>query len=100
MGIRQNLNVILSEIPNEVLLVAAVKGRKPQEILEAIEAGIKVVGENYVQQAERAREVIGDKVEWHLIGHLQKNKVKKAVRIFMAGNVIGGVIIVVAPDAG
>ncbi len=82
MGIRQNLNVILSEIPNEVLLVAAVKGRKPQEILEAIEAGIRIVGENYVQQAEGAREVIGDKVEWHLIGHLQKNKVKKAVEIF------------------
>ena len=80
--IKQNVNKILSELPGEVQLVAAAKTRKPEEILEAVESGIKIVGENYVQEAERAYEVTGNKAKWHFIGHLQKNKVKKAVRIF------------------
>jgi len=78
----QNVNQILSELPEWVQLVAAAKTRQPEEILEAVGAGIKIVGENYVQEAEKAYEVIGEKVKWHFIGHLQKNKVKKAVRIF------------------
>ena len=80
--IKQNVDQILSELPNGVKLVAAAKTRQPKEILEAVEAGVKIVGENYVQEAERAYEVIGNKAKWHFIGHLQKNKVKKAVRIF------------------
>ncbi len=63
-------------------MVTAAKTRQPEEILEAVEAGIKIVGENYAQEAERAYEVVGNRVKWHFIGHLQKNKVKKAVRIF------------------
>ena len=63
-------------------MVAAAKTRKPEEILQAIEAGIKIVGENYVQEAERAYEVAGNRAKWHFIGYLQKNKVKKAVKIF------------------
>jgi len=82
MTIKQNVSQILSELPDGVQLVAAAKARKPEEILEAIEAGVKIVGENYVQEAERAYEVIGNKAKWHFIGHLQKNKVKKAVKIF------------------
>ena len=82
MKVRQNVNQILSELPEGVQLVAAAKTRQPEEILEAVEAGVKIVGENYVQEAERAYEVIGNRVKWHLIGHLQKNKVKKAVRLF------------------
>ena len=82
MKVRQNVNQILSELPEGVKLVAAAKARQPEEILEAAEAGIKIVGENYVQEAERAYEVVENRVEWHFIGHLQKNKVKKAVRIF------------------
>jgi pyridoxal phosphate enzyme (YggS family) len=80
--IRQNVNQILNELPDGVQLVAAAKTREPREILEAIEAGIKIIGENYVQEAERAYKSIGNKAEWHFIGHLQKNKVKKAVEIF------------------
>ncbi len=80
--IKQNVKQILSELPDGVELVAAAKTRKPEEILEAIEAGMKIVGENYVQEAERAYAVAGDRVRWHLIGHLQRNKVKKAVKIF------------------
>jgi pyridoxal phosphate enzyme (YggS family) len=80
--IKQSVDEILSELPNGVELVAAAKIRQPAEVLEAIEAGVKIVGENYVQEAERAYEVVGNKAKWHFIGHLQKNKVKKAVRIF------------------
>jgi pyridoxal phosphate enzyme (YggS family) len=79
---KQNIGQILSELPGHVQLVAAAKSREPQEIQEAIEAGVKIIGENYVQEAERAYRVIGNKVQWHFIGHLQKNKVKKAVEIF------------------
>ena len=82
MTIKQNVSQILSELPDGVQLVAAAKTRKPEEILEAIEAGVEIVGENYVQEAERAYELIGNKAKWHFIGHLQKNKVKKAVKIF------------------
>ena len=80
--IKQNINQILSELPNGVELIAAAKTRQPEEILEAVEAGVKIVGENYVQEAVRAYELIGNKVKWHFIGHLQRNKVKKAVTIF------------------
>ncbi len=80
--IRQNVNQILSELPEGVQLVAAAKTRQPEEILETVGAGVKIVGENYVQEAERAYEIVGARAKWHFIGHLQKNKVKKAVRIF------------------
>jgi pyridoxal phosphate enzyme (YggS family) len=80
--IKQNVRQILNELPESVQLVAAAKTREPREILEAVEAGIKIIGENYVQEAEKAHQVIGDKVKWHFIGHLQKNKIKRAVELF------------------
>lgn len=80
--IKQNVAQILSELPNGVELVAAAKTRSPNEVLQAIEAGIKIVGENYVQEAEPAYEVVGNRAKWHFIGHLQRNKVKKAVKLF------------------
>jgi pyridoxal phosphate enzyme (YggS family) len=80
--IEQNINRLLSELPQGVELVAAAKTRKPEEILQAIEAGVKIVGENYVQEAERAYEAVGGRARWHFIGYLQKNKVKKAVKLF------------------
>jgi hypothetical protein len=80
--IRENIERILKEIPPYVEIVAATKKRSIPEILEAIDVGIKIIGENYVQDAERKYEVIGKRVSWHLIGHLQRNKVKRAVRLF------------------
>jgi len=80
--IKQNIDRILIELPDGVQLVAAVKTRSPEEILGAVEAGVKILGENYVQEAERAYEAVGNKAKWHFIGHLQKNKVKKAVKLF------------------
>ena len=82
MTIRENAKQILSELPPGVALVAAAKTRSPREIQEAVEAGIRVIGENYLQEAESGYQAVGDKAKWHFIGHLQKNKVKKAVRLF------------------
>jgi pyridoxal phosphate enzyme (YggS family) len=85
MMIAERVRKLLSEIPPYVEVVAAVKGRTAEEIIEAIEGGIKIIGENYVQEAERVYKAIGkagEGVQWHFIGHLQKNKVKKAVEMF------------------
>lgn len=80
--IREAVKKILNELPQGVRLVGAAKTRTPEEIMEAIDAGLEIIGENYVQEAEQAFEIIGSRAEWHMIGHLQKNKVKKAVSIF------------------
>ncbi|MEE8419390.1 MAG: YggS family pyridoxal phosphate-dependent enzyme [Dehalococcoidales bacterium] len=82
MSIKENVTRVLEELPAGVLLMAAAKTRLPREVLEAVEAGVTIIGENYVQEAEKARQEIGQGVKWHLIGHLQKNKVRKAVEIF------------------
>ena len=82
MTIEQNVSRIVSELPQGIKLVVAAKGRTPQEIVAAVEGGAEIVGENYVQEAEEARKTIGNKVEWHFIGHLQKHKVKRAVEVF------------------
>ena len=80
--IKENLKKILEELPEGVDLVAAAKTRTPDEVLAAIDAGLKIIGENYVQEAEKAFDAVGAKVRWHMIGHLQSNKAKKAVKIF------------------
>jgi pyridoxal phosphate enzyme (YggS family) len=80
--IEENVRRILNELPEGVELVAAAKTRTPRELERAVEAGVRIVGENYVQEAAAARAALGDRVRWHFIGHLQKNKVKKAVEIF------------------
>lgn len=80
--IREKVQEILKELPEGVKLVGAAKARTPDEILEAINGGLEIIGENYVQEAERAVAVIGNRAKWHMIGHLQTNKAKKAVRLF------------------
>lgn len=80
--IREEVKKIIAELPAGVTLVGAAKTRMPYEIMEAIDAGLTIVGENYVQEAEQAYNEIGNRVKWHMIGHLQKNKVKKAVTVF------------------
>ncbi len=82
MTIAENVKQILAELPEGVKLVAAAKTRTPQQILEAVEAGVSIIGENYVQEAESAYQAIGKRAEWHFIGHLQKNKVKRAIELF------------------
>ncbi len=82
MSIAENVNAILAELPPGVELVAAAKTRTAAEILEAVDAGVKVIGENYVQEAAEVFAAVGRRARWHFIGHLQKNKVKRAVEIF------------------
>jgi len=82
VGIGENVHQLLNELPSGVELVAAAKARTAEEVLQAVESGVKIVGENYVQEAEGIYGVIGNKARWHFLGHLQKNKVKKAVRLF------------------
>jgi len=80
--IKKNVTDTQHSLPSGVLLVAAAKTRLPDEVNAAIEAGIKAIGYNYVQEAERLHETIENTVQWHMIGHLQRNKVKKAVTLF------------------
>ncbi|MFQ5812077.1 MAG: YggS family pyridoxal phosphate-dependent enzyme [Anaerolineae bacterium] len=82
MTIRENVKTLLEELPDEVKLVGAAKGRTAREIEEAIDAGLKIVGENYIQETLPVQNRVSRDVEWHFIGHLQRNKVKKAVGIF------------------
>jgi PLP dependent protein len=80
--IKENIKRILDELPEGVRLVAAAKTRTPEEIREAVDAGLEIIGENYVQEAERAWQAIGPLAGWHMIGHLQGNKARIAARIF------------------
>lgn len=80
--IAANVRRLLADLPPGVTLVAAAKGRSPQEVLAAVEAGVEVVGENYVQEAEAAFALVGHRAKWHMIGHLQRNKVKRAMQLF------------------
>lgn len=77
-----NVKHILKTLPSDVILVAAAKARTAREVEEALRAGVSYVGHNYVQEAEQMIPAIQEKARWHMIGHLQKNKVKKAVRLF------------------
>lgn len=92
-GIVSNLQSIRSRItdaaehsgrdPEEIKLIAVSKTHPPEVIREAISAGVSVFGENKVQEAEaKILELGRDGLEWHLIGHLQSNKARKAVQLF------------------
>ncbi len=85
MSITDNYQRLRQAVPEEVQIVAAAKTRTAAEIEEAIAAGITIFGENYVQEAEQIKAALGEaaaRVQWHLIGHLQTNKVNKAVQLF------------------
>lgn len=87
-----NLQDVLSKIKqaassagragSAVTLIAVTKTVDSATIREAIASGITVIGESRVQEAQRKWEELGPAVSWHLVGHLQTNKVKKAVRMF------------------
>ncbi len=76
MGIRENIIAFKRSIPPDVKLVAVSKTKSPAEILEAYETGHRMFGENRVQElVDKAGMLPGD-IQWHLVGHLQTNKVK------------------------
>ena len=76
MSIRDNILSIKDEISDEVKLVAVSKTRSIVEIKEAYNSNQKIFGENRVQEIVEKHQLLPDDIEWHMIGHLQKNKVK------------------------
>jgi PLP dependent protein len=69
--------------PRSVQLVAAAKSQPVERVRRALDAGIGIVGENYIQEAQAKFEMLSNpSIRWHFIGHLQRNKAKYAVRLF------------------
>ena len=66
----------------EVKLLGAAKAQSVASVRAAIAAGVSLIGENYVQEAQEKKAQIPGAVEWHMIGHLQRNKAKAAVELF------------------
>jgi pyridoxal phosphate enzyme (YggS family) len=67
---------------SDVRLMAVTKTVGDDLIMEAVEAGVDIIGESYIQEAKRKIEKMGRNIEWHMIGYLQSNKAKYAVRLF------------------
>lgn len=68
--------------PEDVTIVCAAKTKGPEAVRTAIAAGATDIGENYVQEAREKIVQVPEPAHWHLIGHLQRNKAKEAVRLF------------------
>lgn len=79
MSIAENIKRLKEELPPGVTLVAVTKTRTPEEAMEAYEAGLRVFGENRVQEMVSKKALLPGDISWHLIGHLQSNKVRQAV---------------------
>ena len=80
MLVNKNIKLLLKSIPNDVKLVAVSKTKPIKDIREAYDAGQRIFGENRVQEMVDKQELLPKDIKWHMIGHLQKNKVK-----YMAG---------------
>ena len=74
--IASNLKSVLQQIPPSVKLVAVSKTKQAHEIMEAYNAGQRLFGENRVQELLQKKDLLPSDIEWHLIGHLQSNKIK------------------------
>ena len=87
MSVRENLNSVRERIeragrdPKDIAIVAVTKGFSAEMCLQALEAGLSMLGENRVQEALGKMDAVPD-AEWHLIGHLQTNKVRQAAARF------------------
>lgn len=76
MDISDNLKKLKSELPDNVILVAVSKTKPIKDLMEAYNAGQRIFGENKVQEMESKWPKMPKDVEWHMIGHVQRNKVK------------------------
>ena len=76
MGIAENLKVLQKSLTNEVVLVAVSKTKTNADILQAYNSGQRIFGENKVQELVQKQEELPKDIQWHMIGHLQSNKVK------------------------
>jgi pyridoxal phosphate enzyme (YggS family) len=90
--IAENLELVRTEIAqaaerahrsaSEITLIAVSKTHSPETILEAVDAGQLILGENRVQEARAKMPLLPSRVRWHLIGHLQSNKIRQALPAF------------------
>lgn len=78
-SIKDNIDEVRNTLLDGVTLIAVSKTKSPEEIMEAYELGIRDFGENKVQELESKFEVLPKDIRWHLLGHLQTNKVKKVL---------------------
>ncbi len=76
MSIKNNLSQVLHSLPNNVTLVAVSKTKPISDIEEAYETGQRVFGENKIQEMAQKWELLPKDIQWHMIGHVQRNKVK------------------------
>ncbi len=76
IAIKENLLAIREALPENVTLVAVSKTKSEAEILEAYTVGQRVFGENKIQEMSKKQETLPQDIEWHMIGHVQRNKVK------------------------
>jgi len=76
MSIKENLLKIRAQIPNHVTLVAVTKTKPISDLMEAYEAGERIFGENKIQEMSEKWEALPKDIQWHMIGHVQTNKVK------------------------
>jgi PLP dependent protein len=76
MSIKENLYHIKSELPSNVTLVAVSKTKPVIDLMEAYHAGQRIFGENKIQEMVEKHEQMPKDIEWHMIGHVQRNKVK------------------------
>lgn len=81
-AIRTNVERLLVEIPASVTIVAACKTRTIDEVEAVYQAGLRHFGHNYVKEAQAMLPQLNIKANWHLIGHLQRNKSREAVQLF------------------
>ncbi|MCW3083879.1 MAG: YggS family pyridoxal phosphate-dependent enzyme [Bacteroidetes bacterium] len=80
MSIKENLHHIKSALPENVTLIAVTKTHPPEKLMEVYNAGHHIFGENKVQEMADKHEQLPKNIEWHLIGHLQTNKIKYIAR--------------------
>ena len=76
MAIKDNIQEVLTSIPKAVTLVAVSKTKPEKNLLEAYDAGQRVFGENKIQEMTQKWENLPKDIQWHMIGHVQTNKVK------------------------
>ncbi len=76
MSISDNLRSLADDIPENVTIIAVSKRKSVEDILEAYEAGQRIFGENRVQELTEKHPQLPDDIQWHMVGHLQTNKVK------------------------
>ena len=78
-SIAENISILQQQLPSDVKLVAVSKTKPVSDIIDAYNSGQRYFGENRVQELLNKKDLLPNDIEWHLLGHLQSNKVKSVV---------------------